>query len=179
MFSGKTEELIRRVRRAYHAELGVQIFTPSTDTRRSGRLVSHAGTDLETQNVPFAPTVVAPNERFAPRVRSNVTFVVLDEAQFFSHSVIGDVLELVERRNVSVFVSGLDRDYRGRPFGPMPALLAHADDIVKLTAVCAQCRKLDSATMTHRLVSSAETVLIGGANEYEPRCRDCWLVDNA
>lgn len=176
MFSGKTEELIRRVRRAYHADLGVQIFTPSIDTRRGGHLVSHAGTDLQNQNVPFAPIVVAPEERFAKRVRPNIHFVVLDEVQFFANTVIGEVLELVERRGVSVFASGLDRDFRGRPFGPVPALLAHADEVLKLTAICASCKTIDSATMTHRLGNSEEQVLVGGQDEYEPLCRRCWLM---
>ena len=173
MFSGKTEELIRRVRRAYHAEIGVQIFTPSTDTRRAGQLVSHAGTDLQHQKVPFAPAIIGPDEPFAYRVRSNVNLVVLDEAQFFSKIVVLEVLALL-RRNVSVFAAGLDRDFRGRPFGPVPFLLAHADEVVKLTAVCASCKTLDSGTMTHRLSDGDAQIQIGGVADYQPLCRSCW-----
>lgn len=173
MFSGKTEELIRRVRRAYHADLGVQIFTPDIDTRHDGSLVSHAGTDLQDQNVPFAPTVVSTDDLFARRVRPNVTFVVLDEAQFFETVMIGEVLSLL-RRDVSVFAAGLDRDYRGRPFGPMPLLLAHADEVLKLTAICAACKTLDSGTMTHRVSGGDAQIQIGGTEDYQPLCRSCW-----
>lgn len=173
MFSGKTEELIRRVRRAYHADLGVQIFTPDIDTRHSGEVISHAGTALQEQKVPFAPTVVSPDDPFARRVRPNVTFVVIDEAQFFTAIVVGEVLALL-RRNVSVFAAGLDRDYRGRPFGSMPALLAHADEVLKLTAICASCRTLDSGTMTHRVSGGDAQIQIGGDADYQPLCRSCW-----
>lgn len=173
MFSGKTEELIRRVRRAYHADLGVQIFMPDIDTRHEGALISHAGTDLQTQQVPFAPTVVSTEDLFARRVRPNVSFVVIDEAQFFGTTIVGEVLALL-RRDVSVFAAGLDRDYRGRPFGSMPALLAHADEVVKLTAICAACKTLDSGTMTHRIAGGEAQIQIGDGADYQPLCRSCW-----
>ena len=173
MFSGKTEELIRRVRRAYHADLGVQIVTPDIDTRHEGALISHAGTDLQNQQVPFAPTVIAPDELFARLVRQNVAFVVIDEAQFFATTIVGEVLALL-RRDVSVFVAGLDRDYRGRPFGSMPALLAHADEVLKITSICACCRTLDSGTMTHRVAGGDSQIQIGDGADYQPLCRSCW-----
>lgn len=175
MFSGKTEELLRRVRRAFHADLGVQIFTPSTDTRRTASIISHAGTNLADLQVPFVPSIVEPDEPFARRVRSNTDLIVLDEAQFFAPTVLDEVLTLLHERSMSIFAAGLDRDYLGRPFGPMPALLAHADDIVKLTASCANCRGLDAATMTHRKRGGAEQIQIGGADDYEPLCRRCWV----
>lgn len=175
MFSGKTEELLRRVRRAFFADLGVQIFTPSTDTRRRSEIVSHAGTNLADLQVPFVPSVVTPDERFGLRVRANTDLVVLDEAQFFAPSVLEEVLELLHARRISVFAAGLDRDYLGRPFGPMPGLLAHADEIIKLTACCADCRALDKATMTHRKRGGTEQIQVGGADDYEPLCRSCWV----
>lgn len=172
MFSGKTEELLRRVRRAYYSDVGVQIFSPSTDTRRAGRLVSHAGTDLADLSVPFCVTVVAPDELFSMRVRPNVQFVALDEAQFFAPVVVLDVLHLLER-GVSVLACGLDRDFRGQPFGSMPLLLAHADERLTLTAICNSC-KSESGSMTHRLVAGEEQVLIGARDAYAPLCRSCW-----
>ena len=177
MFSGKTEELLRRVRRAFHADLGVQIFSPSTDTRREGRLISHAGTDLQDLKVPFQVTVVDPAEPFAARVRPNVTFVALDEVQFFAPVVVDEVLHLLYERDVSVFASGLDRDFRGQPFGLIPTLLAHADEVLKLTAICAAC-KADAGTMTHRLatVTSQEQVYVGDRLAYAPLCRSCWAL---
>lgn len=175
MFSGKTEELLRRVRRAYHAELGVQIFTPDIDTRHSGSLISHAGTDLQDQKVPYAPIVVPPDDLFAKRVRANVSLVVIDEAQFFHSTIVGEILSLL-RRGASVFAAGLDRDYRGRPFGSMPALLAHADEIIKLTAICAMCKTQDSATMTHRVTGGDAQIQIGGGTDYQPLCRGCWIT---
>ena len=172
MFSGKTEELLRRVRRAYYSDVGVQIFSPSTDTRRTGRLVSHAGTDLADLSVPFCVTVVTPHELFSTRVRPNVQFVALDEAQFFAPAVVPEVLLLLDR-GVSVLACGLDRDFRGQPFGSIPQLLAHADERLSLTAICASC-KSESGSMTHRLVAGDEQVLIGARDAYAPLCRTCW-----
>lgn len=173
MFSGKTEELIRRARTALAAEIGVQVFVPSTDTRRGGRLVSHAGTDLAEVLAPISPRVVQPDERFARHLMPRTDLVVIDEAQFFAPSIEDEVLRLLRRR-VSVFAAGLDRDYLGRPFGPMPALLAHADEVIKLKAVCARCKRPDQATMSHRTRGGEEQIQIGGADEYEPLCRLCW-----
>lgn len=174
MFSGKTEELLRRVRRAFHADLGVQIFSPTTDTRRQGRLISHAGTDLADLQVPFQVTVIAPDEPFSQRVRQNVTYVAIDEAQFFSADVVAEVLALIHR-GVSVFASGLDRDSRGKPFGSMPQLLAHADEILKFTAICAHC-KCENASMSFRLVASDAQVFVGARDAYAPLCRTCWVA---
>lgn len=174
MFSGKTEELLRRVRRAYHADVGVQIFSPSTDTRREGRLVSHAGTDLADLHVPFQVTVIDPHEPFADRVRANVRYVALDEAQFFGPSAVDEVLALIYR-GVSVFASGLDRDFRGAPFGIVPVLLAHADEILKFTAICAHC-KGENASMSHRLVANDAQVYVGARDAYAPLCRACWAA---
>lgn len=173
MFSGKTEELLRRVRRAFHADIGVQIFSPSTDTRREGRLVSHAGTDLVDLRVPFQVSVLHPYEAFAARVRANVRYVALDEAQFFASSAITEVLTLLHR-GVSVFASGLDRDFRGEPFGIVPQLLAHADEVLKFTAICAHC-KSEQGSMSLRLAESTEQVLIGDRDAYAPLCRACWV----
>jgi thymidine kinase len=175
MFSGKTEELIRRVRRALYADLGVQVFAPSADTRRGGRLVSHAGNDLAEALASISPRVVQPDERFARYVNPRTDLVVIDEAQFFAPSIEDEVLALLFRQ-VSVFVAGLDRDYLGRPFGPMPALLAHADEVLKLAAVCARCKRLDAATMSHRTRGGEEQIQIGGEGDYEPLCRSCWIA---
>lgn len=177
MFAGKTEELLRRVRRAHHAEMGVQIFSPSTDTRRQGRLVSHAGTALEDQNLPITATVVEPEDAFSSRVRPNVSFVALDEVQFFAPSALHEVLKLVNERRVTVFAAGLDKDSTGRPFGIVPTLLAHADEVLKLTAICAACRR--DATMTYRHGSSQEQIYVGAEQEYAAMCRPCWLKASA
>ena len=174
MFSGKTEKLLRRIRLAYHADVGVQIFSPSTDTRREGRLISHAGTDLADLQVPFQVTVIDPGEPFAARVRANVRFVALDEAQFFSSTAVEEVLHLLHTRGVSVFASGLDRDFRGAPFGIIPTLLAHADEILKFKSICAYC-KSENGSMSHRLVANDAQVLVGARDAYAPLCRSCWV----
>lgn len=178
MFSGKTEELLRRVRLAFHGDVGAQIFSPSTDTRREGRLISHAGTDLADLHVPFQVTVIEPGEAFAARVRPNVRFVALDEAQFFAPSAVDEVLHLLYARGVSVFASGLDRDFRGQPFGVMPTLLAHADEILKFKAICVHC-KSENGSMSYRLVANDAQVLVGARDSYAPLCRTCWAEATA
>lgn len=174
MYAEKTETVLRFVRRAFHADLGVQIFSSSVDTRHEGKLVSHAGTNLKELKVPFVVSVVSPGDKFSTRVRNNVSVVVIDEVQFFDLSAVKEILTLVQDRNVSVFASGLDRDYLGNPFGIVPLLLAHADEVQKLTAICANCKN-SNATMTHRFAENQDLILIGGKEAYQPLCRDCWL----
>jgi len=172
MWAGKTETIIARVRRAYHAGQGVQVFRPSTDTRRSlEELTSHAETKMGYHGV---VCITPPGEPFAKRARPHTRFVALEEAQFFGDNVVGEVQELL-RRGISVLAAGLDRDYMGRPFGPMPALMAHADSVTKLTAICSEC-KSEKGTMTfrHAVSKGVQQILVGAEETYKPLCRECW-----
>jgi thymidine kinase len=125
------------------------------------------------RRVPSGVQLVEPDELFAKRVRPNVRFVALDEAQFFLPAVLTTILDLVFERGVTVVAAGLSRDFRGEPFGAMPTLLAFADEIVSLTAVCHRC-KSPNATMTGRLGAEQDTVLVGARERYEALCRWCW-----
>ena len=175
MFSGKTETLMRAVRRAAIADLGAQIFKPTTDKRDYGDLKTHSGQSLSQMDVVYAVTMIAPDDLFAITVRPNISMVFLDEAQFFEKTVLVEVSRLLTR-GVSVTVAGLDKDSNGCPFGFMPELLADADRVQKLAAVCSQCKTPDTATMTARRpgVSTAEKVLVGGSEAYVAVCRTCW-----
>ncbi len=165
MFSGKTEELARRVRRALYAYKFVQLFRPELDTRATRTLQ----TILPMLAVNNLPTGVNLLDAVAP----DVSVVVLDEAQFFTSDTIVQQCETLVDRGVTVIVAGLDVDAAGKPFGPMPQFLAVADSVTKLTAVCMRCSR--PATRTYRKFdSNKDQIQIGDAELYEARCRDCW-----
>ena len=168
MFSGKSEELIRRLRRAAIARLRLQVFKPAVDTRYSeSEVVSHSQWRIPSQLVDRAEVIL---DRLDPRTE----VVGIDEAQFFDQTlprVCRHIADLGKR----VIVAGLDMDFRGVPFGPMPELLAIAEQVHKVTAICARCGA--SAAYTQRLVESAEQVVVGAAGVYEARCRRCHEPD--
>lgn len=173
MFSGKTEELIRRLRRASYARSSVQAFKHAFDTRIStAHIHAHGGDRL-----PAAP--VSSAREILELCQPEATVVGIDEIQFFDMGIIDTVLTLVQSGK-RVVASGLDLDFRGVPFGPMPELLARADDVMKLRAVCAHCTS--DAHYTQRLVNgkparvSDPIVLIGAEECYQPRCRSCYVL---
>lgn len=169
MFSGKTDELIRRLRRARIARQSVQVFKPVIDNRYAvEKVTSHAGTE-------FDATPVATAGELVPLVRPDTTVVALDEAQFFEPAV-GAICQDLAARGVRVIVAGLDQDFRGEPFGPMPLLMSLAEHVDKLHAICAVCG--GEASRTQRLIDNRpavydEPVVVVGASElYEARCRE-------
>ena len=168
MFSGKTEELIRRIRRARIAEQSVEIFKPAQDTRYSEKeVVSHDARTIGSHPVGQAFDILA--------VAPDVDVVGIDEAQFFDIELT-KVCEELALRGHRVIVAGLDMDFRGMPFGPMPDLLAVAEYITKLHAICQHCGNL--ATHTYRLTADPETVVLGEKDIYEARCRHCYNLGN-
>ncbi|UYZ57716.1 thymidine kinase [Hymenobacter latericus] len=165
MFSGKTEELIRRLNRAKIARQHVEIFKPGLDTRYHAEdVVSHNANSIRSTPVTF------PNEMLLPA--SSCDVVGIDEAQFFDDSLV-EVCNQLADHGVRVIVAGLDMDYLGKPFGPMPALLAVAEYVTKVHAVCVRCG--DIASYSFRKIASAEQVLLGETDSYEARCRHCFL----
>ena len=164
MFSGKTEELIRRLKRAKIARLNVEIFKPAVDVRYSDtEVVSHDSRSIHSTPVASAGEILP--------LSAGVDVVGIDEAQFFDEAII-DVCNELARRGVRVIVAGLDMDFKGVPFGPIPMLRAIADDVSKVHAICVQCGEL--ALYSHRLVSDQHRVLLGEKNEYQPLCRHCY-----
>ena len=164
MFSGKTEELIRRMKRATFARQKVEIFKPSIDTRYSEEdVVSH-----DQQHIPSTPV---DSSAALLLLAGDIDVVGIDEAQFFDQGLVAVCNELANR-GVRVIVAGLDMDFKGEPFGPMPALCAVADDVTKVHAICVKCGAL--AYLSHRLVSNDRRVLLGEKDEYEPLCRECY-----
>lgn len=173
MFSGKTEELIRRVRRALYARQTVQVFKPRLDTRTSDTVIrSHNGVRHEA-------VAVESSGHLRREVCAETDVIAVEEVQFFDEGIVALCSELANRGH-QVIVGGLDMDFRALPFGPMPALLAVADEIVKLRAICARCGR--DASRSQRLIdgkpapASAPTVLIGATEHYEARCRHCHEV---
>ena len=165
MFSGKTEELIRRLRRAKFARQSVEIFKPAVDVRYSAvNVVSH-----DDNSIPSTPVESAQNILL---LASGVQVVGIDEAQFFDDGLV-DVCSQLANSGVRVIVAGLDMDYTGKPFGPMPKLMAIADDVTKVHAVCVRCGAL--AQFSHRLAKTDKLVLLGETDSYEPLCRKCFL----
>jgi len=163
MFSGKTEELIRRLKRAQIANLKVAIYKPATDTRfDKEKVVSH-----DANSIPSVP-IENVNDILLLAVDADV--IGIDEAQFFNDGII-PVCETLVMQGKRVIVAGLDMDYLGKPFGPMPQLLAIADFITKLHAICVQCGHL--ANVSYRTSTEEGTVVLGEKNNYEPRCRIC------
>ena len=164
MFSGKTEELIRRVKRAVFAKQRVEIFKPSIDTRYSDEeVVSHDRNAIRSTIVDTSASILL--------LSSDIDVVGIDEAQFLDNGLV-DVCNQLANRGVRVIVAGLDMDFKGVPFGPMPALMAIADDVYKTHAICVNCG--DLAWVSHRLVASDKRVLLGETDSYEPLCRECY-----
>ena len=165
MFSGKTEELIRRLRRAQFANQQIAIFKPVIDKRYSDvEVVSH-----DFHKITSTP-ISAPKE-ILEKVGPEVQVVGIDEAQFFDDTLV-EVCQTLANSGVRVIVAGLDTDYLGQPFGPMPRLMAVAEDVQKVHAICVRCGAL--ANHSHRLSKSQDLVLLGEKDVYEPLCRDCF-----
>ena len=163
MFSGKTEELIRRLKRVKIANLKVEIFKPAMDTRYDEtKIVSHDENQIQSTPVDNSQTILL--------LAQDVDVVGIDEAQFFDDQ-IADVCEQLALKGMRVIVAGLDMDFRGRPFGQMPNLLAIADYITKLHAICVVCGNI--ANVSYRKTNKPEKVLLGEKDIYEPRCRIC------
>ncbi len=164
MFSGKTEELIRRLKRARIARQRVEIYKPSLDTRYSEEeVVSHDANSLSSTPVDSARSILL--------LASEAQVVGIDEAQFFDSSLV-DVCNALAAAGKRVVVAGLDMDFTGAPFGPMPALMAIAEDVSKVHAICVRCGHL--AHVSHRIVKDERQVLLGEKDEYEPLCRSCY-----
>ncbi|MEO0582294.1 MAG: thymidine kinase [Bacteroidota bacterium] len=165
MFSGKTEELIRRLRRAQIANQRVEIFKPAIDTRYSkDQVVSHNQNAIHSTPVSSAQQI--------PLLASGVEVVGIDEAQFFDMGLV-PVVEELANQGIRVIVAGLDMDFSGKPFGPMPMLLAKAEFVTKVHAICQVCGSL--ANYSYRIESDKNQVLLGEKDAYEPRCRTCYI----
>ena len=164
MFSGKTEELIRRLRRALFARQKVEIFKPAIDNRFAlDKVVSH-----DENSIPSTPVE---NSAAILLYCGDVEVIGIDEAQFFDKGLV-DVCTQLADQGLRVVVAGLDMDFKRKPFGPMPELMAIADYVTKVHAICVRCGSI--AQFSHRLVSNDRQVLLGEENEYEPLCRDCY-----
>lgn len=164
MFSGKTEELIRRLRRATIAHQRVEIFKPAIDTRYSDvQVVSHDANAIPSRPVADAADILP--------LADAADVVGIDEAQFFGDSLV-EVCNTLADSGKRVIVAGLDMDYQGRPFGPMPALCAIAEEVTKVHAICVRCGAL--AYASHRIVEGSSRVMLGEKLEYEPLCRQCY-----
>lgn len=165
MFSGKTEELLRRINRARIAKQKIEIFKPKIDVRYSDtEVVSH-----DENAIPSTPVDTALNILLF--VSDDIDVVGIDEAQFFDNTLV-EVCNQLANRGIRVIVAGLDMDFLGKPFGPMPALLAIAEYVTKVHAICMSCGNL--AQYSHRKIKSDKLVLLGETTEYEPLCRECY-----
>ncbi len=164
MFSGKTEELIRRMKRAKFAKQKAEIFKPAIDTRYSEQdVVSHDQNVINSTPVESSASILL--------LSSDMDVVGIDEAQFLDDGLV-DVCNELANRGVRVIIAGLDMDFKGIPFGQIPALCAIADEVTKVHAICVKCGAL--AYVSHRLVPNDKQVLLGEKTEYEPLCRDCY-----
>ena len=164
MFSGKTEELIRRMKRAKFAKQKAEIFKPAIDTRYSEQdVVSHDQNVINSTPVESSASILL--------LSSDMDVVGIDEAQFLDDGLV-DVCNELANRGVRVIIAGLDMDFKGIPFGPIPALCAIVDEVTKVHAICVKCGAL--AYVSHRLVPNDKQVLLGEKTEYEPLCRDCY-----
>jgi thymidine kinase len=164
MFSGKTEELIRRMRRAEFANQAFVIFKPEIDNRYSKKkVVSHQGNDFEAVVVKFSVEIL---EKW-----NGEKVVAIDEAQFFDQGIV-EVCNVLANKGVRIILAGLDMDYKGVPFGPMPALLSIAEYVTKVHAICVSCGNL--AQFSHRTVKDSGQVLVGAVEKYKPLCRSCY-----
>lgn len=164
MFSGKTEELIRRLRRAQIANMKVEIFKPAVDTRYSEHeVVSHNSNAIPSTPVGSAHQILL--------MAQDVEVVGIDEAQFFDAEIV-EVAQTLANKGIRVIVAGLDMDYSGKPFGPMPNLLAHAEFITKVHAICMKCGAI--ANYSYRKTGNSAQVMLGEKEAYEARCRACF-----
>jgi thymidine kinase len=173
MFSGKTEELIRRLRRALIAKQKVQVFKPVIDDRyHVQRVTSHNGVDFAAQPVAMAVDLLS-------EIAADTTVVAIDEVQFFDEEIV-DVCERLADQGRRVICAGLDTDFRGAPFGAIPALMARAEEVEKLHAICVICG--EDASRTQRLIDGRPAafddpvVMVGAAEVYEARCRQCHQI---
>ena len=166
MFSGKTEELIRRLKRALIANLKVEIFKPKIDNRYDdAKVVSHDSNAISSIPVGSSAEILDYCKS------KDIEVIGIDEAQFFDLQLV-DVCEELALRGIRIIVAGLDMDYKGQPFGPMPKLLSVAEFVTKVHAICQRCGNL--ATHSYRLVDDDSEILLGEKQEYEPRCRTCY-----
>lgn len=173
MFSGKSEELIRRIKRAQIAKQKVQVFKPAIDDRYSiDKVVSHNGTNINAISVVKASEIIE-------LLEENTEVIAIDEIQFFDHSIV-DVVREIADLSKRVICAGLDMDFRGEPFGPTPNIMAIAESVDKLTAICVKCG--NPATRTQRLINGKPAkyddpiILVGAHETYEARCRKCHEV---
>ena len=168
MFSGKTEELIRRMKRAKFAKQNVEIFKPGIDTRYDEEMVvSHDANEIHSTPVPSSSNI--------PILANNVDVVGIDEAQFFDDGLVA-ICNQLANSGVRVIVAGLDMDFKGVPFGPMPGIMACAEYVTKVHAICMKCG--DLANHSHRIIDKEDLVLLGEIDEYEPLCRSCFNESN-
>jgi len=164
MFSGKTEELIRRLKRAKIAKLKVEIFKPAIDVRYDEeKVVSHDENSILSTPVPSSGNILL--------MANDVDVVGIDEAQFFDDELVS-VVNILASRGIRVIIAGLDMDYLGKPFGPMPALMATAEYVTKVHAICVRCGSL--ANFSHRTIVNDKLVVLGEIESYEPLCRLCY-----
>lgn len=164
MFSGKTEELIRRLKRAQIAQQKVEIFKPNVDTRfGEEKVVSHDANSISSTPVPASANLLL--------LANDVDVIGIDEAQFFDEELVGVCNDLA-CRGIRVIVAGLDQDFTGKPFGPIPQLMATAEYVTKVHAICVTCG--DLANHSHRTNSDESLVVLGELNTYEPLCRSCF-----
>lgn len=169
MFSGKTEELIRRMKRARIANLGTEIFKPAIDNRyHELNVVSHDDTFIHSHPVPNAQSILL--------LAQNIDVIGIDEAQFFNDSLV-QVCEQLAFNGSRVIVAGLDMDYSGKPFGAIPQLLAIAEYITKLHAICVHCGNI--ANRSYRKTKQTNQIVVGESDVYEPRCRVCYAKGDA
>lgn len=164
MFSGKTEELIRRLKRAQIAKMKVEIFKPSIDVRYDdSEVVSH-----DRNSIPSTPV---DNSSSIPLLTDGVEVIGIDEAQFFDEGIV-EVCQKLANQGIRVIVAGLDMDFRGNPFGPMPSLMACAEYVTKVHAICMECGGI--AQYSYRKTAGEKLVVLGEKDTYEPLCRDCF-----
>lgn len=164
MFSGKTEELIRRLKRAKYARQKIQIFKPRVDNRYDEeKVVSHDANEIQSTPVAVSSDIL--------RLAVNIDVVGIDEAQFFDEGLV-NVCNHLANKGIRVIVAGLDMDFSGQPFGPIPNLLATAEHITKVHAICVKCGNL--ANHSHRISKDETLVVLGESETYEPLCRDCF-----
>ncbi|MCW5899559.1 MAG: thymidine kinase [Flavobacteriales bacterium] len=164
MFSGKTEELIRRLRRAEFARQSVEIFKPSVDTR-------YAVTEVVSHDANTIRSTPVPNSSNLPLLAAGIEVVGIDEAQFFDAG-LPEVCAELARSGTRVIVAGLDMDFQGRPFGPMPALMSIAEYVTKVHAICMRCG--DLANFSHRTTKGDALIMLGETDRYQPLCRRCF-----
>lgn len=168
MFSGKTEELIRRIKRAEFANQPLVLFKPVIDNRYSkNKVVSHKGSAIQA-------TLVSSSSEILEKYQ-NEKIVAIDEVQFFDNELV-DVCNQLANKGVRVILAGLDMDFQGVPFGPMPLLLSISEYVTKVHAVCVSCGNL--AQFSHRIVEEGNQVLVGAVDKYQPLCRSCYIEKN-